>query len=402
MCCFLRASPCVSVYLHSILRNHTAHACEGEMLIIKCPSRTSVSVLSAFYGRRVPYKYLCPSANANATTEDTECTSSVALEKVLSECQDQQSCHIPVLTPVFGPDPCPLTTKYLLVSYKCRPGKPLSNKTKSAKLLVCENERLRLACKNETVLAIYSATFGHLNTLTLTKFMYLFSWSLKVSRRCHGRANCSVLADTQTFGDPCFPGTRKHLRVSFTCVPRYLLEDVGRGSTDPFLISDYTHGKTSKDFSTRLVGFSRPQNVFVTNSLEMIEKMLGLPERVALYFVSGICAGLVFLLCLFGLRSTLVRDVKGLISDLNDELKAARRKKKELMDDLFDQEVSDTSSFRRLTQSYRTADVFSPAALTVELVERDVQQTRDLSNGDIWPQLDSSPYAIHKIITYNN
>ncbi|XP_017263699.2 protein eva-1 homolog C isoform X2 [Kryptolebias marmoratus] len=366
------SAPDFSLYLHSILRNHTAHACEGEMLIIKCPSRTSVSVLSAFYGRRVPYKYLCPSANANATTEDTECTSSVALEKVLSECQDQQSCHIPVLTPVFGPDPCPLTTKYLLVSYKCRPE---HHRTR----LVCENERLRLACKNETVLAIYSATFGHLlhgspncpeEPGSQTDMECLSPVALrKVSRRCHGRANCSVLADTQTFGDPCFPGTRKHLRVSFTCVPRYLLEDVGRGSTDPFLISDYTHG---------------------------------LPERVALYFVSGICAGLVFLLCLFGLRSTLVRDVKGLISDLNDELKAARRKKKELMDDLFDQEVSDTSSFRRLTQSYRTADVFSPAALTVELVERDVQQTRDLSNGDIWPQLDSSPYAIHKIITYNN
>lgn len=28
--------------------------------------------------------------------------------------------------------------------------------------LVCENERLRLACKNETVLTIYSAVFGHL------------------------------------------------------------------------------------------------------------------------------------------------------------------------------------------------------------------------------------------------
>lgn len=28
--------------------------------------------------------------------------------------------------------------------------------------LVCENERLRLMCKNKTVLTIYSATFGHL------------------------------------------------------------------------------------------------------------------------------------------------------------------------------------------------------------------------------------------------
>uniref|UniRef100_A0A8C6K5W4 SUEL-type lectin domain-containing protein n=1 Tax=Nothobranchius furzeri TaxID=105023 RepID=A0A8C6K5W4_NOTFU len=98
-----------------ILKNHTAHACEGDILIIKCPRRTSVAVLSAFYGRRVPDKYLCPSVNTNMTGErDTECTSPVANE-------DQQSCHIPVLAPVFGPDSCPLTSKYLLVYYKCRP-----------------------------------------------------------------------------------------------------------------------------------------------------------------------------------------------------------------------------------------------------------------------------------------
>ncbi|XP_051276472.1 protein eva-1 homolog C isoform X2 [Dicentrarchus labrax] len=367
------SAPDFSLYLHTILKNHTAHACEGHTLIIECPSRTSVAVLSAFYGRRVPNQHLCPSANTNTTVEeDTECTSPVAIEKVLSECQDQRSCHIPVFSPVFGQDPCPLTTKYLLVSYKCRPE---HHRTR----LVCENERLKLVCKNETVLAIYSATFGHLlhgspycpqEPGSHTDMECLSPSALrKVSRRCHGRANCSVLADTQTFGDPCFPGTRKHLRVSFTCVPKYLLEDVGRGSTDPFMISDYTHG---------------------------------LPERVALYFVSGICAGLVFLLCLFGLRSTIVRDVKGLVSDLNDELKASRRQRKELMEDLFDDEVSDTSSFCRLTQSYRTTDILSPSTLTVEMVDREVEQTRDLPNGDIWPHRDSSPYAIHKIKTYNN
>ncbi|XP_078025567.1 protein eva-1 homolog C isoform X2 [Epinephelus lanceolatus] len=369
------SAPDFSLYLHTILKNHTAHACEGDMLIIECPSRTSVAVLSAFYGRRVPNQHLCPSANRNTTTtvdEDTECTSPVAVEKVLSECQDRRSCHIPVFSPVFGQDPCPLTTKYLLVSYKCRPE---HHRTR----LVCENERLRLMCKNETVLAIYSATFGHL--LHGSPYcpqepgshidMECLSPSAlrKVSRRCHGRANCSVLADTLTFGDPCFPGTRKHLRVSFTCVPRYLLEDVGRGSTDPFMISDYTHE---------------------------------LPERVALYFVSGICAGLVFLLCLFGIRSTLVRDVKGLVSDLKDELKASRRQRKGLMEDLFDDDISDTSSFRRLTQSYRTTEILSPSTLTVEMVDRGVEQTRDLPNGDMWPHRDSSPYAIHKIKTYNN
>lgn len=48
-----------------------------------------------------------------------------SLQKVVSECQDRRSCHIPVFSPVFGQDPCPLTTKYLLVAYKCRPGKLL-------------------------------------------------------------------------------------------------------------------------------------------------------------------------------------------------------------------------------------------------------------------------------------
>ncbi|KAL6117484.1 uncharacterized protein ACO6RY_15261 [Pungitius sinensis] len=361
----------LSLYLHNILKNHTAHACEGDTLVIECPSRTSVAVVSAFYGRRVPNQHLCPSANTTAE-EDKECTSPVAMEKVESECRDRRFCHIPVLSPVFGQDPCPLTSKYLLVFYKCRPE---HHRTR----LVCENERLRLMCKNETVLAIYSATFGHLlhgsphcpqEHGSHADMECLSSSALrKVSRRCHSRANCSLVADTQTFGDPCFPGTRKHLRVSFTCVPRYLLEDVGRGSTDPFMISDYTH-----DF----------------------------PERVALYFVSGICAGLVFLLCLFGIRSTLVKDVKNLVADLKEELKASRRKRKELMEDLFDDDISDTSSFRHLTQSYRTAEILSASTLAVEMVDREPEQTRALPNGDIWPHRDSSPYAIHKIKTYNN
>ncbi|XP_037316244.2 protein eva-1 homolog C isoform X3 [Pungitius pungitius] len=370
----------LSLYLHNILKNHTAHACEGDTLVIECPSRTSVAVVSAFYGRRVPNQHLCPSANTTAE-EDKECTSPVAIEKVESECRDRRFCHIPVLSPVFGQDPCPLTSKYLLVFYKCRPE---HHRTR----LVCENERLRLMCKNETVLAIYSATFGHLlhgsphcpqEHGSHADMECLSSSALrKVSRRCHSRANCSLVADTQTFGDPCFPGTRKHLRVSFTCVPRYLLEDVGRGSTDPFMISDYTHGESKQ------------------------KRCTDFPERVALYFVSGICAGLVFLLCLFGIRSTLVKDVKNLVADLKEELKASRRKRKELMEDLFDDDISDTSSFRHLTQSYRTAEILSASTLAVEMVDREPEQTRALPNGDIWPHRDSSPYAIHKIKTYNN
>ncbi|XP_058653735.1 protein eva-1 homolog C isoform X2 [Onychostoma macrolepis] len=364
------SAPDFTDYLHRILKNHTAHACDGETLSIKCPSRTSVAVLSAFYGRRVPSPYLCPHTNPNITEENTDCTSTTAIQKVMSECQDRRECQIPVVSPVFGQDPCPETSKYIIVSYKCKPEHHRSR-------TVCENERMKLACKNDTVLAIYSATFGHLEhdslecpqeAKTKPDIECLSPSALRrVSRKCHGRTNCSVLADAQGFGDPCFPGTKKHLRVSFTCVPRYLLEDVGRGKIDPFLLSDYTHG---------------------------------LPETVALYFVSGICAGLFFLLCLFGLKSTLIRDLKDLASELGDELKSSHRTHGGLIDDFDDDDASLRSSFRHLARPYRTPDVFNPEMImTVVMEERKDEDKPEMPNGDIWPHISSSPYAMHKIKT---
>uniref|UniRef100_A0A3B3QER5 Si:ch73-335m24.2 n=2 Tax=Paramormyrops kingsleyae TaxID=1676925 RepID=A0A3B3QER5_9TELE len=366
---WVEAAPDFSAYLHRILRNHTAHACQGDTLSVSCPSRTAIAVLSAFYGRRVPSENLCPPAHGNATAESVDCASAVAVQKVMHECQDQRSCSIPVNSHVFGSDPCPYTSKYLIVSYKCRPENHRSR-------LVCENERLRLSCKNSTVLAIYSATFGHQlhgsphcpQEHTATPDIECLSPSAlrRVSRRCHGRTNCSIVADTQGFGDPCFPGLRKHLRVSFTCVPRYLLEDVGQGTVDPFSIADYTHG---------------------------------LPEKVALYFVSGICAGLIFLLCLFGLKSTLVQDVKELFSDLKDELKAPQGPLPELTEP--DDDTASESSFRHLTHTYRTSEVFRPE-LMVRMVridghEEEEELAKELPNGDIWLAQDSSPYAVHQL-----
>nr|XP_055034310.1 protein eva-1 homolog C isoform X1 [Misgurnus anguillicaudatus] len=393
---YVSSAPDFSDYLHKILKNHTAHACDGETLSIRCPARTSIAVLSAFYGRRVPSQYLCPHANPNLTAESTDCTSTTAIQKVMSECQDQRVCQIPVVSPVFGEDPCPETTKYIIVTYKCKPEHHRSR-------TVCENERLKLACKNNTVLAIYSATFGHLEhennlecpqeAITMPDIECLSPSALRrVSRKCHGRTNCSVIADAQSFGDPCFPGTRKHLRVSFTCVPRYLLEDVGRGNLDPFLISDYTHGGWYTG-----PGVSRPQNIF-TNSLEIFSQIQGLPEKVALYFVSGICAGLLFLMCLFGLKSTLMRDLKDLVSEL-DELKSSHRTRRGLIDDYDDDDAPLPSSFRHLTHSYRTADVFNPEMVMTVVMDDKREDKPEISNGDIWPHINSSPYAMHNLKT---
>lgn len=312
------------------------------MLSISCPSRTSVSVLSALYS---PGPALCPSVGSNGTRdEDSRCNSTAVTEKFRAECQDRRSCRVSVLSRVFGEDPCPSSTKHLQVSYKCQPE---HHRTR----LVCENERLRLLCKNRTVLAIYSATFGHLlhghpvcpqEPGTHSDMECLSTAALrKVSRRCHGKQNCSIQADVVTFGDPCFPGTRKHLRVSFTCVPWYLLEDVGHG-TDPFMISDFTH-----DF----------------------------PEKVVLYFVSGIFSGLVFLLCIFGLRWTFIRDVKRLVSEFS-ELKASHKHNKSIVDYPSDDETSDNSSVCCLTKSHCVQDMQSPSMLSLKMEDEEQQRDR--------------------------
>ncbi|XP_051790917.1 protein eva-1 homolog C isoform X2 [Erpetoichthys calabaricus] len=355
-------APQFSVYLQKILKNQTAHACDGELLSVTCPHKTSISVLSAFYGRKIPSDYLCPT-NGDVSTESRNCSSLIAIQKVHDECQDQRSCHLLVNSRVFGSDPCPSTSKYLIVSFKC---KPENHRSKT----VCENGKLRLVCRNQTVLAIYSATFGHLHQpnpecpqdnagpdidcLSYTTLK-------KVSRRCHGKPNCSLTADTQTFGDPCYPGLRKHLRVSYTCVPRSLLDEAGREAPDPFSISDYNHG---------------------------------LPEAVALYFVSGICAGLVFLFCIFGLKATMVQDVKNLCADLNGKVKTVNEEepKQEETDDS-DDDTSSESSFRRLARSYHTSEnVFTPE-MTAEIIERAEEKIEN----EIWVHRNSSPYAIHKI-----
>lgn len=64
-------------YLRKVLRNHTAHTCDGEQLLIVCPRKTTISILGAFYGRRVPSPNLCPSPG-NASQESTECMSATA------------------------------------------------------------------------------------------------------------------------------------------------------------------------------------------------------------------------------------------------------------------------------------------------------------------------------------
>ncbi|XP_073890233.1 protein eva-1 homolog C isoform X9 [Macaca fascicularis] len=140
-----------SGYLTKLLQNHTTYACDGDYLNLQCPRHSTISVQSAFYGQ--DYQ-MCSSQKPASQREDSlTCVAPTTFQKVLDECQNQRACHLLVNSRVFGPDLCPGSSKYLLVSFKCQPNE-LKNKT------VCEDQELKLHCHESKFLNIYSATYG--------------------------------------------------------------------------------------------------------------------------------------------------------------------------------------------------------------------------------------------------
>uniref|UniRef100_A0A8C5KE09 Eva-1 homolog C n=1 Tax=Jaculus jaculus TaxID=51337 RepID=A0A8C5KE09_JACJA len=140
-----------SGYLTKLLQNHTAYACDGDHLNLQCPRHSTISVQSAFYGQ--DYQKCSSQQPASQREDSLACVASTTLQKVLDECQNQRACHLLVNSRVFGPDLCPGSSKYLLVSFKCQPNE-LKNKT------VCEDQELKLHCHESKFLNIYSATYG--------------------------------------------------------------------------------------------------------------------------------------------------------------------------------------------------------------------------------------------------
>uniref|UniRef100_A0A8C6ZFZ9 SUEL-type lectin domain-containing protein n=1 Tax=Nothoprocta perdicaria TaxID=30464 RepID=A0A8C6ZFZ9_NOTPE len=85
----------------------------------------------------------------------------------------------------------------------------------------CEDDKLRLSCKKSMVIAIYSAVFGRTqgdlgNSSSKAECQSATALQIMI-KRCHGKRSCSIYASTYEFGDPCYPGIRKHLNVIYTC-----------------------------------------------------------------------------------------------------------------------------------------------------------------------------------------
>ncbi|KAG7508551.1 eva-1-like A isoform X1 [Solea senegalensis] len=353
LCDLTKGSSDFSGYLSKVLRNYTEQACEGDFLSVRCPPRTTITVQSAFYGRRgasdpqrCPQSYQALLSSYNIQEDDRYCSVSTALQKMLDECQDRRSCQVLVNSRVFGTDQCPGSSKYLIVWYKCRP-----NEYKSK--VVCEEERMRLSCKHGMQIAIYSAMFGRTQQGTLECPLYhqrapsvdcQSTVALQVlTSRCQGKKNCLVRASTKEFGDPCYSGTRKYLSVIYTCVPKKLLQEQGArppvfssppNAHDPNIVGDgppegssvkspdvvpdkkkirETNPNDEKSSEAERggggeggEGLLRPRGMnpiinltsgsnnmaLISNALAAYNYISDHQERAALFFVCGVCLGL--------------------------------------------------------------------------------------------------------------
>ncbi|XP_040204421.1 protein eva-1 homolog C-like [Rana temporaria] len=358
-----------SGYISRMLRTYTLRACDGEYISLKCPHKTTISIQSSFYGRNMPSHQICPSRHtqtfATFIKEDVACSAGTSLQKVLDECQDRRNCQLLVNSRLFGSDPCPGTSKYMVVGYKCRP-----NEFKSK--VACEDDRLRLSCKRNTGIAIYSATFGRVQgdslecpyqdlAMTSTECQSPSSLSL-MTQRCQGKRSCSIYASTYEFGDPCHPGVRKHLNVIYTCVPKKLLYETQPKSTnyhgvrqtrfperpglydrnvigdgaffpDPAFITEHvlpdrkkglaaaffpvddnlSMGETEHTIFNQTMaptGHGNTEMALISNMLAAYSFITENPERAALYFVSGVCIGLILTLVALVMRISCQTDCK--------------------------------------------------------------------------------------------
>nr|XP_015302407.2 protein eva-1 homolog C isoform X4 [Macaca fascicularis] len=333
-----------SGYLTKLLQNHTTYACDGDYLNLQCPRHSTISVQSAFYGQ--DYQ-MCSSQKPASQREDSlTCVAPTTFQKVLDECQNQRACHLLVNSRVFGPDLCPGSSKYLLVSFKCQPNE-LKNKT------VCEDQELKLHCHESKFLNIYSATYGRRTqerdicsseAERLPPFDCLsYSASQVLSRRCYGKQRCKIIVNNHHFGSPCLPGVKKYLTVTYACGINF----------DP---------SESKVL--------RKDGILVSNSLAAFAYIRAHPERAALLFVSSVGIGLALTLCALVIRDSCAKDFRKLQLG-REQLVPGSDKAEEDSEDEEEEEDSSESDFPgELSGFCRTSYPVYSSIEAAELAER--------------------------------
>ncbi|XP_033112835.1 uncharacterized protein LOC117113573 isoform X2 [Anneissia japonica] len=220
------------------LRTNLAYACQKEKVELKCPESTVIGVQTANYGRRLSSRLMCPdfmNMFKEDFEEDVNCHASNSLQTLVNLCDGKRECAFRVTDEEFGGDPCPGTSKYAEVTYKCKPRVYIE-------AVQCEDQQMQLVCNNNELLAIKSAMFGREANV---KNGICPSYSMKnigcdsqnaveeMMMRCHGRRQCTVKASTKVFKAGCEPGTDKYLKVVYACVPKKVFNRPHRFSGMP-------------------------------------------------------------------------------------------------------------------------------------------------------------------------
>uniref|UniRef100_A0AAV2J9R1 SUEL-type lectin domain-containing protein n=1 Tax=Knipowitschia caucasica TaxID=637954 RepID=A0AAV2J9R1_KNICA len=293
-----------SNYLSRIISSHSAQACDGQPLRLHCPRHSTISIQSAFYGSGEPRLCQKPHPEPSHSHPNHSCSAFTALQKLLSECQSHRDCQLSVNHLLFGKDPCPGTTKYLHVDYKCKP-------TEHKGHVACDGESLVLRCKPPKLLNVYAAVYGRGLGQSHTcpeddshppPFECLNHEAVHlVSKSCYGRQKCAVVVSNQTFRDPCFPGTRKYLSVLYSCVPQSLLRVADPSIIKPTFPSVDRKEDEAEDSPK---GSRGPEAVgsVVSNSLSAYVYITEHSEMAALLFISSVCVGLLLTLLALSVR----------------------------------------------------------------------------------------------------
>ncbi|XP_041043181.1 protein eva-1 homolog C isoform X2 [Carcharodon carcharias] len=328
---FAKTSSDFSGYMSRVLRNYTEHACDGEYISLRCPHRTTISIQSSFYGRRAPSHQMCPSRYPQTfkdlEKEDLSCAAITSLQKMLDECQDRRNCQLLVNGRIFGTDPCPGTSKYLIVWYKCRP-----NEYKSK--VACEDDKLRLNCKRSMVITIYSAIFGRSQEGSLECPFQNVGAPAIVPKKLLDETNPKPTHykgihhlsfpphpkpyDPNIIGDGVFP------------------HDVLPFITEASLPEEKKKGRSAFDYPMDAKPLPAPldeidkqlletrgiqtEMALLSNILETYSYIIDNPEKTALYFVSGVCIGLILTLCALVVRISCRTDFKkSVVKNANEE-----------------------------------------------------------------------------------
>ncbi|XP_055277312.1 protein eva-1 homolog C isoform X3 [Moschus berezovskii] len=312
-----------SGYLTKLLQNHTAYACDGDHLNLQCPRHSTISVQSAFYGQ--DYQKCSPQQPASQREDSLTCAVPTTLQKVLDECQNQRACHLLVNSRVFGPDLCPGSSKYLLVSFKCQPNE-LKNKT------VCEDHELKLHCHESKFLNIYSATYG---------------------RRTQERDVCSSEAERL----PPF-------------VPKNILTAIDPSVANLKPSVKQKNGDYGVDLDPREPRVLRKDGVIVSHSLAAFAYIRAHPERAALLFVSSVCIGLALTLCALVIRVSCTKDFQELQLAREHLVPGSDKAEEDSQDEEGEEDSSDSDFPGELSGFCRTTYPVYSSIEAAELAER--------------------------------